>query len=79
VIEAINQGGCDGVKGGGSCTHKGEKRTVFRILMRTAEVKSRLEDIVLNRTILLKWILKFRMGGSGPDWTHSADGSECQG
>jgi hypothetical protein len=62
-----------------SCTHVGEKRTVFRILMRTAEVKSSFEDIVLNRTILLKWILNFRMGGSGPDWTHLAEGGGCQG
>ena len=58
-------------RGGESCTHISEKR---RILMRTAEVKSRLEDIGLNRTILLKWILKFRMGGSGPDWTHMGGG-----
>lgn len=27
-----------------SCTHTGEKKTVFRILMKTAEIKSRLED-----------------------------------
>jgi hypothetical protein len=47
--------------------------------MRTAEVKSRLEDLDLNRTILLKWILKFRKGGSGMDWTHLADGGGCQG
>jgi len=56
VIKAINQGGCDGGKAGGSCAHRGERRTVFRILMRTAEVQSRLEDLGLNRTILLKWI-----------------------
>jgi len=54
VIKAINQGGCDVGKGGGNYTNRGEKRTVFRILMRTAEVKSRLEDLGLNRTILLK-------------------------
>jgi len=35
VIEAINQGRCDSGEGGGSCAHIGEKRTVFRILMRT--------------------------------------------
>lgn len=44
-------------------THMGENRTV----MRAAEVKSRLENLGLNRTILLKWILKLRMGGSGLD------------
>jgi hypothetical protein len=31
--------------GGGSCARIGEKKTVYRTLMRTGEVKSRFADI----------------------------------
>jgi hypothetical protein len=57
---------------------EGVVHTKGRTELYSAEGKSRLEDVVLNRQILLKWILKYRMGGSGPDWTHSADGGGCQ-
>lgn len=58
---------------------QGTVRTVFGMLKRTAEVKSRFEDLGLNRTILLKCILKFRMAGTVLGWTHLGDGGGCQG
>ena len=53
---------------GGACSTYGERRGVYRVLVGKPEAKSHLEDPVLDRRIILRWIYKKWDVGA---WTRS--------
>jgi len=53
---------------GGACSTYGERRGVYRVLVRKPEGKSHLEDPVVDRNIILRWIYKKWNVGA---WTRS--------
>jgi len=52
---------------GGTCGTDGERRGTYRSLVGKSEGKSRLEDVVIDGRVILKWTLRNRVGESTLD------------